>query len=126
MALSELESYRSIYEAIRSFAFSLLTRLSSDGIPPVGLADLQPGFDQLQQHLQQALKLDMWGLEPAIAAQIAALHTEMAKQLRLLSMDMMFLQTARQPETVQRRMAQMGDRLRLLVRYCEAVLGEEA
>jgi len=41
-------------------------------------------------------------------------------------MDILFLQTARQPETVRQRTEQMGDRLRLLMRYCDAVLGEEA
>ncbi|GAB4468801.1 MAG: hypothetical protein OHK0037_26610 [Elainellaceae cyanobacterium] len=131
MALSELESYRPVYEEMRSRCASMLAQVSEVEKTPTGVADLRSCFGSFfhplqEQFQQQILTLDLSGLDGAIASQIAALHTEMTKQLRLLSMDMMFLQTARQPETVQQRTAQMGDRLRLVMRYCEAVLGEEA
>ncbi|MFQ3627818.1 MAG: heterocyst frequency control protein PatD, partial [Cyanobacteriota bacterium] len=120
MALSEWESYRPVYVALRSLSSSMLAQVSEVGAAPVGVADLRSLFHQLQaQFQQQVVTLDLSGLEGAIAAQIASLHTEMAKQLRLLSMDLMFLQTARQPETVRQRTEQMGDRLRLLMRYCD-------
>lgn len=127
MALSELESYRPVYETLRSLSSSMLAQVSEVGAAPTGVADLRSLFQRLQaQFQQQVVTLDLSGLEGAIAAQVSSLHTEMAKQLRLLSMDLMFLQTARQPETVRQRTEQMGDRLHLLMRYCDAVLGEEA
>lgn len=127
MALSEWQAYRPVYIALRSLASSMLAQVSGAGAAPAAVADLRSLFHRLQaQFQQQVMAVDLGGLEGAIAAQIAALHTEMAKQLRLLSMDILFLQTARQPETVQQRTEQMGDRLRLLMRYCDAVLGEEA
>jgi len=127
MASSEWESYRPVYEVLRSLSSSMLAQVSEAGAAPTGVANLRSLFHQLQaQFQQQVATLDLSGLEGAIAAQIPALHTEMAKQLRLLSMDILFLQTARQPETVRQRTEQMGDRLRLLMRYCDAVLGEEA
>ncbi|MBF2086323.1 heterocyst frequency control protein PatD [Thermoleptolyngbya sp. C42_A2020_037] len=127
MALSEWETYRPVYEALRSLSSSMLAQVSGDGAAPTGVADLRSLFDRLQtQFQQQVLTLDLSRLEGAIAAQVTSLHTEMAKQLRLLNMDLMFLQTARRPETARQRAEQMGDRLRLLMRYCDAVLGEEA
>lgn len=127
MALSEWQAYRPVYEALRSLSSSMLAQVSGDGAAPTGVADLRSLFNRLQtQFQQQVLTLDLSGLEGAIAAQVTSLHTEMAKQLRLLNMDLMFLQTARQPETVRQRTEQIGDRLRLLMRYCDAVLGEEA
>lgn len=123
MALSEWESCRPVYETLRSLSSSMLAQVSGAAESPAGVADLRLLFQQLQtQFQQQVLTLDTSRLEGAIPS----LHTEMAKQLRLLNMDLMFLQTARQPETARQRTEQMGDRLRLLMRYCDAVLGEEA
>ncbi len=60
--------------------------------------------------------------DPGIQNQLRSLHTEMAKQLKLLTMDVNFLQVARQPSTIQQRQTQMGDRLQQLARYCNAAL----
>jgi len=51
-----------------------------------------------------------------------AYTTEVHKQLRLLETDISFWQTARRIETRQERHRQMGDRLKLLLQYCDAVL----
>jgi hypothetical protein len=48
--------------------------------------------------------------------------TEMHKQLRLLSMDITFLQAARIPATAQARQATASDRIHILIRYCDTVL----
>ncbi|MBW4509273.1 MAG: heterocyst frequency control protein PatD [Scytonematopsis contorta HA4267-MV1] len=49
-------------------------------------------------------------------------RTEMSKQLRLLEIDVMFLQGARQVSTAQTRVNTIKERLTTLIRYCEAVL----
>jgi hypothetical protein len=49
-------------------------------------------------------------------------RTEMSKQLQLLEVDIMFFGGARQSSTVQARLIIIGDRLKTLIRYCEAVL----
>ncbi|MGA1264937.1 MAG: heterocyst frequency control protein PatD [Prochlorothrix sp.] len=56
-----------------------------------------------------------------LAARFQSLQTEIAKQMRLLSLDAMFLKTARQPEKRLDRLAQMRQRLDLLEKYCEAI-----
>lgn len=50
---------------------------------------------------------------------------EINKQMRLLGMDGMFLQTARQAETFETRLEQVRDRVKRLVSYCSAILGTE-
>lgn len=75
-----------------------------------------------QQFQQGVLKLNAVAMDEAIALRIQSIQTEISKQLRLLSMDTMFLKTARQPETSQQRRQQMADRIDLLLRYCEAIL----
>lgn len=61
-------------------------------------------------------------LLPEIAHRLRAIQVEIDKQLKLLSMDVLFLQTARQATTAEQRQQQMGDRLEQLERYCALVL----
>jgi hypothetical protein len=53
-------------------------------------------------------------------------QTEMSKQLRLLEIDVMFFQGARQPSTAQARMKIISDRLTTLIQYCHAILQQKA
>ncbi len=81
---------------------------------------------QLQQHFQtQILTLNLNELESTMAHHVQAFNVEIDKQLRLLAMDCLFLQAAKQPSTAEGRRHQAGDRLILLTRYCNALLGEE-
>lgn len=52
-------------------------------------------------------------------------RTEMSKQLRLLEIDIMFFQGARQESTVKARLKTISDRLTTLIRYCDAILRPE-
>ncbi len=52
-------------------------------------------------------------------------QTEMSKQLRLLELDVMFFQGARQSATAQARLQTISDRLTTLMQYCEAILQQE-
>ena len=52
-------------------------------------------------------------------------RTEMSKQLRLLEIDVMFFQGAKQKSTVQARLQTISDRLTTLIRYCDAILKPE-
>lgn len=53
---------------------------------------------------------------------IVAYQTEISRTLRLLGMDVTFLQAARQPQTRLQRQRQMGDRLTRLQRHSEGML----
>ncbi len=93
---------------------------------------LQSDRPQLQESLtaaqtyfrEQILSLDPETLESADAARIYSFQVEINKQLRLLSTDLMFLQAARLSTTQRQRQQTIGERLTLLLRYCEGILGE--
>jgi len=48
--------------------------------------------------------------------------TEISKQLRLLEVDMMFLQGAKQLTTLQSRLKTIEERIDTLIRYCQAII----
>ncbi|MBD2694274.1 heterocyst frequency control protein PatD [Anabaena catenula] len=52
-------------------------------------------------------------------------QTEMSKQLRLLEIDVMFFQGAKQSATAQARLITIEERLITLIRYCHAILQPE-
>ncbi|WP_327331748.1 heterocyst frequency control protein PatD [Calothrix rhizosoleniae] len=90
----------------------------------------EPDAPQLQQQImslrkfyqQQILTLAPEDTENQNLSQINSYHTEISKQLRLLEMDMIFLQGARQTTTVQTRLQAINDRLNTLIQYCDAIL----
>jgi hypothetical protein len=49
-------------------------------------------------------------------------QTEMSKQLRLLEIDLMFFQGARQSVTAEARLKTISDRLTTLIQYCHTIL----
>ncbi|MEO3705765.1 heterocyst frequency control protein PatD [Trichormus azollae] len=49
-------------------------------------------------------------------------QTEMSKQLRLLEIDLIFFQGARQSITAEARLKTISDRLTTLIQYCHAIL----
>ncbi|WP_016950527.1 heterocyst frequency control protein PatD [Anabaena sp. PCC 7108] len=52
-------------------------------------------------------------------------QTEMSKQLRLLEIDVMFFQGAKQSATAQARLKTIEERLTTLIRYCHAIIQPE-
>ena len=76
----------------------------------------------IQQFFQdQIMALEDTVLEAVDRSRVQAYRTEMNKQMRLLGVDIVFLQAARQPVTAQQRQAQIRDRIARLIDYCEAV-----
>lgn len=78
---------------------------------------------EMQQFFQaQILSLGMEELDPRMVSLVQSLQTELHKQIRLLVNDVMFLGSARQPETLERRWVEVRDRLKGCIGYCEAIL----
>ena len=76
---------------------------------------LQQDFLTAQQLYQQQLMPTLMA-SPA-AASLMTYQTEINRALRLLGMDVSFLQTAKNPMTVQKRQAQMQQRLQTLLAF---------
>jgi hypothetical protein len=86
----------------------------------LGAAEFQETFLKVQQ---VGSSLADWDEDLQLKAQ--SYQTEINKQLRLLETDLMFLKAARQPATSEQRWRMMGDRLHLLVLYCDALLSQD-
>lgn len=86
-------------------------------------AALQQMFEQVQQLFQQRiLCLDNDDINSADASRLQSYLTEINKQMRLLGIDVMFLQAARQPATQEQRLVQLNSRIQTLIDYCKALL----
>ncbi len=70
------------------------------------------------------INLDNSKLDLSIASQVQSYLTEIHKQLRLLNVDVTFLQASQNPQTTQTRLANMSDRLETLKGYCLSILGQ--
>lgn len=114
-------SHQSEYQALQQQVEKLQTMLTTS---PIAVAALKSAISELQTLFQtNILSISIAELDPQLAQRIQSYQVEIDKQLRLLGMDVMFLQAARQMATVEQRQQQIRDRLNLLLRYCDALLG---
>jgi hypothetical protein len=91
--------------------------------PELSPSDLKGHLTLLQATFSQTIaRIDLTDIPPPANHRLQSLQVEIAKELRLLQMDLLFLQTAKQPQTVAHRKQQMQGRLATLLRYCAIVL----
>ncbi|MEB3294560.1 MAG: heterocyst frequency control protein PatD [Synechococcales bacterium] len=136
---SRLQLYRDLLELIQQLEQGFhVESAPQDCLPREGeieasgtIAPAQPpltpqqSFELMQKVFQtQILAQDWQELENQTWQFINSVNVEISKQLRLLKTDLIFLATARQTETLQKRRSQICDRLRLLAQYCQAILSQ--
>lgn len=119
MSLSE--AYRQCYQEFKVSLEQLQSQFEQSNVAGVSR---RQAFARAQQAFQDILSLNPEELSPDVAAQVQSYQTEMNRLLRLLGMDVMFLQAARQSATTDQRRQQLGDRIGQLQQFCAAVLGE--
>lgn len=85
---------------------------------------LQQAFLATQQLYQQQLLPTL--MESPAAASLVTYQTEINRALRLLGMDVTFLQSAKNPLTQQKRQAQMQQRLKTLLEFSQGLQAELA
>jgi hypothetical protein len=111
------EPFRDFRQKLEEFS-----QIADDGTHEL---PLKHWVNELQQIFQgRILSLNLDELKPELEQRVRSIQVEINKQLRLLGMDMMFLQAARQPETLQQRQNQILERVYMLKRYCEMVIEE--
>ena len=64
-------------------------------------------------------------LEPAIASRWQSVQTEIRREFKLLSTDILFLASARQIATKQKRIKSIEERLTKLIGYCQIMLSKD-
>jgi hypothetical protein len=110
------EHHRQHYESLRQ-KVGLLKELGDRATERSSAAEFAGVFAEVQQ-AGISLGEDLDGA-------VQSYQTEINKQLRLLEMDLMFLKAARQEATIEQRWGGMGDRIHLLILYCDAILSEK-
>jgi len=110
-------------QAHQEFSMALLqVQKTLDASIPDKQAIAQNG-QELQQVFQRRIaSLTADQLDPALVSRWQSFQTEIHKQMRLLEMDVMFLQASRQSATSSVRYASMRSRIKTLLGYCEALL----
>jgi hypothetical protein len=71
---------------------------------------------------QNLVPLRAQDLEPAIASRWQAVQTEILREFKLLSTDILFLATARQQTTQLTRLQSIDGRLTKLISYCQIMI----
>ena len=100
--------------------FTLLANLPADST-----SDLKVSLNRaLKLFESQIITQDLDGLPDPIAGKMRSYVTESHRLLRLLSMDVMLMATARTPATSSQRRQAYEDKLNLLLQYCQAVLND--
>lgn len=71
---------------------------------------------------QNVAQLSNQDLAPAIASRWQAVQTEILREFKLLSTDILFLATSRQQATQRKKLKSINDRLTKLISYCQIML----
>lgn len=123
MAFQDLpDTYRQSLTQVKTWALEVRSHLAQAN---PDARRLQSQFLTLQQGFQtQVLPLVGDELPPALQTDWVSGQTEINRQLRLMGMDVAWLQTARQAITVQQRQAQMCDRIDSILGFCQTLLAE--
>ena len=90
---------------------------------PLNQPKLKQTFEQLKITFQtQIMRINASDFAPPVESKIQSYLTETHKQIRLLEMDLKFLQASHQSTTLNTRLSQIQTRLDLLLSYGEAML----
>ena len=110
------QHYQELKQALEQFKANV-TQVEAKG------TDLASTCLEIQNFFQlQVVNLSSDGLTLETENKVRSYQTEIHKQLRLLSTDLMFLQVAQQVSTVEQRRTQVYHRLETLIGYCKVLL----
>lgn len=121
------EFHKSIYQSFNRVLEQLQIKISQPELKHSDRenqsVDLGSELISLQKIFQEDVRnLNVDALTDLEAHRVRSIWVEIDKQLRLLGIDVGNLRSAKQPETVQRRVEQVKGRLEMLTTYCEALL----
>jgi hypothetical protein len=97
---------------------NLLANLPTDSIPDLKIA-LRQAIELFEG---QILTPDLEEIQHPNAGKMRSYVTESHRLLRLLPLDVMFMEVSRHPTTTQQRRQAYQDKLDLLMRYAEAAM----
>ena len=111
-------AYQELLTLLREFQSWLNER--SPEIDPV---ELQQQFQNFARWFERNIaQLDSEAVDRAIASRWQSVQTEIRREFKLLSTDILFFSSARQNSTQTKRRKSIGDRLAKLIGYCQILL----
>ncbi|NET42677.1 heterocyst frequency control protein PatD [Okeania sp. SIO2B3] len=110
------------YQKFNQLLNQLQQLLAQENLDPEKISAMKK---EVQQFFEtQIMSLDNLELDRSIIFQVKSYLTEIHKELRLLYVDLIFLQASRNPQTTQIRLATIKDRLKTLTNYCGNILSQ--
>jgi hypothetical protein len=100
----------------------LLSNLPTDSIPDLKVA-LRQAIELFEG---QILTQDLGDIQQPNEGKMRSYLTESHRLLRLLPLDIMFMEVSRNPNTIEQRRQAYQDKLDLLIRYVEAAISISA
>lgn len=105
---------------------TLLTELQSrllDRESQIEQPQLKQQFQNLANWFEPNIaRLDSENVDRAIASRWQSVQTEIRREFKLLSTDILFFSSARHNSTQTKRLKSIGDRLAKLIGYCQILL----
>jgi len=111
-------SHRQCYQEFKQ-ALEELQVTVSDGRSDPDLAGIQRFFQE------RVASLTAEGIDPSLVSRWQSVQTEIHKQMRLLTVDLTFLQASRQLSTREQRQKQIVSRLQTSIDYCQMLVTGE-
>lgn len=116
------EEHRHQYQEFKGLLGQLSNLMGQENLDKVALFHRS---QELQQFFSDGiLALDNTQLTSSWGSRLQSYLTEMHKQLRLLAMDINFLQASRNSRTTETRKQVIVDRLQTIIGYCSTLLAE--
>lgn len=115
-------SHNRAYQDFLSLLIELKDLLAAR-TPQTEQSELQGQLSDLTRWYEQNLvNLDSDNIDRKISPRWQAVQTEIKREFKLLSTDILFFSSARQNATKSKRLKSIGDRLDKLVGYCQIIL----
>lgn len=115
---SHTRAYQDFLTKLRNFKGYL-----SNSEVEVSNSQIQQKFQELQLWFDQNVTdLNEQELEQAISSRWQSVQTEIKREFKLLTTDILFLKSARQKPTQIKRIQSISDRITKLIGYCQVML----
>ena len=90
---------------------------------PASLEQIQEEWQRVRLYFEQQIRnIDVGEISAAIASRWQSVQTEIKREFKLLSTDILFLSSARQNTTQDKRIKSISARLAKLISYCQIML----
>jgi hypothetical protein len=115
-------SHNRAYQDFLTLLTKFRQRLSEPG-QEFNQSTLKQEFQELSIWFKQNIaQLNNQDLTPAIAPRWQAVQTEILREFKLLSTDLLFIAASRQQTTQLKRLKSINERLTKLISYCQIML----